>query len=134
MSTCFTENKCKFFTFYRSKSLCKRTHNRQIWLFKKQCSFKYIFSESHELIGIAEKQNTTYLKIKKLHEQKKIYRKNQTTPSIYSMNPNFPRETSQKTVNVFSPEKTPNVSKQTDAQINYTTKISNRSKLTRKGP
>ena len=51
------------------------------------------------------------------------------------MNPNFPRETPQKTVNVFSPEKkAQNVSKQTDAQINYTTKINNRSKLTRKGP
>ena len=63
-----------------------------------------------------------------------IYRKNQTTPSIYSMNPNFPRETPPKTVNVFSPEKKQNVSKQTATQINYTTKINNRSKLTRKGP
>ena len=63
-----------------------------------------------------------------------IYMKNKNTPSIYSINPNFPRETPQKTVNVFSPEKKQNVSKQTDAQINYTTKINNRSKLTRKGP
>ena len=44
------------------------------------------------------------------------------------MNPNFPRETPQKTVNVFSPEKKQqNVSKQTATQINYT-KINNRSK------
>jgi hypothetical protein len=37
------------------------------------------------------------------------------------MNPNFPRETPPKTVNVFSPEKKQNVSKQTATQINYTT-------------
>jgi len=51
------------------------------------------------------------------------------------MNPNSPRENHQKTVNVFSPEKKQQkVSKQTATQINYTTKINNKNKLTRKCP
>ena len=65
---------------------------------------------------------------------KKKYRKNLTTPSIYSMNPNFPRETPQKTVNVFSPEKKATECFKTNCYTNKLHKNQQQKQVTRKDP